>query len=243
MWSPRSFYSNFIFKGEIMVTYYKTEQTFLSGSKTLRREYYLSPEIFTTEQERIFTKQWFCAGHVSRVPEAGDYFILDAHGESVIILRDQKGEIRAFYNVCRHRGTHMCEESEGRFSKSIQCPYHAWTYSLDGRLIGAPLMKGVSDFNKDEFPLHAVYLQVWEGFIFLNLAGSPEPFQEVFAPIASKFNGWNLPILKSERRITYNVKANWKFIFQNYNECYHCPPVHPQLARISSSDSGENDLI
>jgi len=226
-----------------MVTYYKTEQTFLSGSKTLRREYYLSPEIFTTEQERIFTKQWFCAGHVSRVPEAGDYFILDAHGESVIILRDQKGEIRAFYNVCRHRGTHMCEESEGRFSKSIQCPYHAWTYSLDGRLIGAPLMKGVSDFNKDEFPLHAVYLQVWEGFIFLNLAGSPEPFQEVFAPIASKFNGWNLPILKSERRITYNVKANWKFIFQNYNECYHCPPVHPQLARISSSDSGENDLI
>jgi Rieske 2Fe-2S family protein len=88
-----------------------------------------------------------------------------------------------------------------------------------------------------------VHLQVWEGFIFLNLAQSPEPFASGFAPILDKFKGWNLPILKSERRITYNVQANWKFIFQNYNECYHCPPVHPQLARISSYDSGENDLI
>src|SRR5215208_1270155 len=132
-----------------MVTFYKPEQTFLSGSKTLAREYYLSPEIFAEEQERIFTKQWFCAGHVSRISNSGDYFVLDAHAESLIILRDHNGEIRAFHNVCRHRGTYMCEESEGRFSKSIQCPYHAWTYSLDGRLIGAPLMKGVQDFNKD----------------------------------------------------------------------------------------------
>lgn len=226
-----------------MVTFYKPEQTFLSGSKTLAREYYLSPEIFAAEQERIFTKQWFCAGHVSRIPEAGDYFLLDAFGESLIILRDHDEEIRAFYNVCRHRGTSMCEESEGRFSKSIQCPYHAWTYSLDGRLIGAPLMKGVEDFNKDEYPLHAVDLRIWEGFVFLNLAAAPEPFERTFAPIIDKFSKWNLPILKSERRIIYDVKANWKFIFQNYNECYHCPPVHPQLARISPSTSGENDLV
>ena len=184
------------------------------------------------------------AGHVSdRVPDAGDYFIRDAHGESIIILRDQNGEIQAFYNVCRHRGTHMCEESEGRFSKSIQCPYHAWTYSLDGKLIGAPLMKGVEDFNRDEFSLHVVNLQIWEGFIFLNLAKSPEPFEQAFAPLLDKFNRWNLPILKPARRINYDVKANWKFIFQNYNECYHCPPVHPQLAKISPSTSGENDLI
>jgi Rieske 2Fe-2S family protein len=225
-----------------MVVFHRPEQTFLSGSQTLSREYYLSPEIFMMEQERIFTRQWFCAGHISRVPEAGNYFVLEAYGESIIILRDQQGEIRAFYNVCRHRGTFLCEEPEGRFSKSIQCPYHAWTYSLDGRLIGAPLMKGVEDFNKDEFPLHAVALQVWEGFIFLNLARSPEPFAQVFAPILSKFKGWNIASLKSQRRIIYDVKANWKFIFQNYNECYHCPPVHPQLARISPYDSGENDL-
>jgi glycine betaine catabolism A len=178
-----------------MVTFYKPEQTFLSGSKTLAREYYLSPEIFAAEQERIFTKGWFCAGHVSRIPNGGDYFVQDAFGEGIIILRDHNEEVRAFYNVCRHRGTYMCEESEGRFSKSIQCPYHAWTYSLDGRLIGAPLMKGVEDFNREEFPLHAVHLRVWEGFIFLNLAAAPQPFEQAFAPILDKFSKWNLPML------------------------------------------------
>jgi Rieske 2Fe-2S family protein len=226
-----------------MATFFKPEQTFLSGSKTLGREYYLSPEIFAREIEQIFTRSWFCAGHVSRIPNAGDYFVLDAFGESIIILRDQNKEIRAFYNVCRHRGTHMCEETEGRFSKTIQCPYHAWTYSLEGKLIGAPLMKDVMDFNKDEYPLHAINLHVWQGFIFLNLDRPPEPFEHVFEPLLNKFEGWNLPILKSTRRILYDVKANWKFIFQNYNECYHCPPVHPQLAKISPSNSGENDLI
>lgn len=100
----------------------------------------------------------------------GDYFLAEAFGESIIVFRDQNKEIRAFYNVCRHRGTHMCEEMEGRFGKSIQCPYHAWTYSLDGKLIGASLMNNVEDFNKDDFPLYAVNLQVWEGFIFLSLA-------------------------------------------------------------------------
>ena len=123
-----------------MAAFFKPEQTFLGGSRTLGREYYLSPEIFAKEIEQIFTRSWFCGGHVNRIPNAGDYFVLDAYGESIIILRDQKQEIRAFYNVCRHRGTHMCEEVEGKFSKTIQCPYHAWTYSLDGKLIGAPLM-------------------------------------------------------------------------------------------------------
>jgi Rieske 2Fe-2S family protein len=226
-----------------MSAYLKSDKSYQPGSKTLAREYYTSLETFAAETERIFTRQWFCAGHISRIPNAGDYFLVEAFGESIIILRDQNDEIRAFYNVCRHRGTHMCEETEGRFGKSIQCPYHAWTYSLDGNLIGAPQMKDVEDFNKEEFPLHAVNLQVWEGFIFLNLAKSPERFGQVFAPLLDKFESWNLPTLKPARRIPYDVKANWKFIFQNYNECYHCPPVHPQLARISPSDSGENDLI
>jgi len=225
-----------------MNTFFKPEQIFLTGSRTLSREYYLSAEIFASEIEHIFTRSWFCAGHVSRLPEAGDFFVLDAYGENIIILRDQNGEICAFYNVCRHRGTRMCEEKEGRFSKSIQCPYHAWTYSLDGKLIGAPLMKDVVDFNKEDYPLHAVYMYVWQGFIFLNLDKSAQPFDQAFRPVLDKFDGWNLPILRSARRITYDVNANWKLIFQNYNECYHCPPVHPQLAKISPFTSGANDL-
>jgi len=228
-----------------MVTFYKPEQTFLSGSKTLAREYFVSPEIFAAETERIFTRRWFCAGHVSRIPNTGDYFLLDAYEENIIILRDQAGEVRAFYNVCRHRGTRVCEGAEGRLSKSIQCPYHAWTYGLDGKLIGAPLMKDVGDFNKDEYPLHTVHLHIWQGLIFLNLAGSPEPFEQSFAPLVEKFKhwrGWDLSKLMSERRVRYDLKANWKLVFQNYNECYHCAPLHPQLAKISPPTSGENDF-
>jgi glycine betaine catabolism A len=225
-----------------MVTFYKTDQSYLTGSRTLAGKYYTSPEIFASEQERIFFNQWFCAGHVSRIQNSGDFFVLDAFGESIIILRDQAEEVRAFYNVCRHRGTHMCEVEDGRFNKSIQCPYHAWTYSLDGKLIGAPLMKDVEDFNKEEFPLHKIRLTLWNGFIFLNMSESPRPFEQVFAPLVNKFDGWNLPKLKSARRIAYDVRANWKFIFQNYNECYHCALVHPQLDKMSPSNSGENDL-
>jgi Rieske 2Fe-2S family protein len=226
-----------------MAGFHKTAETFLSGSMTLAREYYTSEQVFAAEAERIFSQRWFCVGHVGRIPLAGDYFVADAYGESLIVLRDTAGQVRAFYNVCRHRGTRMCEEREGRLGKSIQCPYHSWTYGLDGKLIGAPLMKGVADFNRDEFPLHAASLHLWEGFIFLNFAAHPEPFELQFAPLIGKFGAWNLPALKPERRVAYDVNANWKFIFQNYNECYHCPPVHPQLARISSSDSGENDLV
>ena len=123
-----------------MSTYIKSEHSFHSGSKTLAREYYTSGEIFDAEMERIFNRQWFCAGHLSRISNAGDYFVVEAFGESIIILRDQNQRVRAFYNVCRHRGTHMCEETEGSFGKSIQCRYHAWTYNLEGNLIGAPLL-------------------------------------------------------------------------------------------------------
>jgi phenylpropionate dioxygenase-like ring-hydroxylating dioxygenase large terminal subunit len=226
-----------------MADFFRTPATFVKGSLTLAQEFFVSPEIFRTENERIFSVRWFCAGRQDRIPNAGDYFVLEAYGESIIVLRDKADTVRAFYNVCRHRGTRLREESDGRFTSSIQCPYHAWTYGLDGRLIGAPLMKDVEDFNREQYPLHALALQLWEGFIFLNMAESPEPFGQAFAPLADKFDGWNLPILKSARRIDYEVKANWKLMFQNYNECYHCPPVHPQLARISPSDSGENDLI
>lgn len=226
-----------------MATYFKTEQTYQPGSKTLAREYYTSPEIFAAETERIFSQRWLCAGHVSRIPQPGDYFLLEAFGESILLVRGEQAKVHAYYNVCRHRGTRMCEQAEGRFGKSIQCPYHAWTYALDGSLIGAPLMKDADGFDKADFPLHTVKMRIWEGFIFLNLSDSPQPFETEFAPLLKKFSEWNLPILKSAGRAVYEVAANWKFIFQNYNECYHCPPIHPQLAKITPYNSGGNDLV
>src|SRR4030095_3264589 len=105
----------------------KTVETFTSGAKTLSQNYLISEEVFAKERERIFSTQWLCVGHQSQLAKAGDYLVQEVMGESLIILRDSKGEARGFYNVCRHRGTRMCEEKSGH-AQAIQCPYHAWTY-------------------------------------------------------------------------------------------------------------------
>jgi Rieske 2Fe-2S family protein len=219
----------------------KTADTFTAGAKTLPQRYFISLEIFAKEQEEIFSTQWVLVGHQSQIAKAGDYFVQEVAGESLIIVCDQKAEMRAFYNVCRHRGTRLCEEKKGH-SSAIQCPYHAWTYGLDGRLVGAPHMDKVRDFDKAEYSLHAINLALWEGFIFVNLADEPTLLEEVFAPLAGKFTHWNLPKLRSAKRIEYDVRANWKLIFENYSECYHCPGVHPALQKLTPYDLAENDL-
>ena len=214
----------------------------LSGARTLPQRFFISEEVFAREQSQIFSSQWLCVGHQGQVANPGDYFAQDMAGESLIIVRDRNGELRAFYNVCRHRGTRLCEEKSGRFRETLQCPSHAWTYGLDGALVGAPHMDKVEGFDKAEHALHKLPLALWEGFIFVNLAETPTPLETVFAPIFRKFSHWNLPRLRSARRIEYNVVANWKLIFENYSECYHCPLVHPALSKLTPYDSAENDL-
>ena len=219
----------------------KTTETFTAGAKTLPQRYFISPEIFTKERALIFSTQWVYVGHQSEIAKAGDYFVAEVAGESLIIVRDKRGEIHGFVNVCRHRGTRLCEERSGHFS-AIQCPYHAWTYGLDGSLIGAPHMDDVPGFVKADYSLHAVNLALWEGFIFVNLAKEPHSLEEWFAPLAGKFSHWNMSILRSAKRIEYDVRANWKLMFENYWDLYHCPGVHPMLSKVSPYDSAENDL-
>src|SRR5207302_857844 len=131
----------------------------------------------------------------------------------------------------------------GRLSETIQCPYHAWTYTLDGALIGAPHMNEVAGFDKRDYPLHPVALAAWEGFLFINLARDPEPFARAFAPIERRFSRFNIERLRSGARIDYDVRANWKLVFQNYSECLHCPVIHPGLVKLTPYTSGENDLF
>jgi glycine betaine catabolism A len=219
----------------------KTADTFTSGAKTLPQRYFVSPEIFAKEQELIFSTRWVLVGHQSQIAKAGDYFVQEVAGESVIVVRDQRGEAHGFYNVCRHRGTRLCEDMTGH-SSTIRCPYHAWTYGLDGQLVGAPHMDKVQGFDKAEHSLHAIEMALWEGFIFVNLIDEPTPLEEVFGPLAGKFSHWNLPKLRSAKRIEYDVRANWKLIFENYSECYHCPGVHPALQKLTPYDLAENDL-
>ena len=235
----------------------KTAETFHAGAKALPQRYFISPDVFAEEQEKIFSRQWALVGHQSRIAHAGDYFTSEVAGESLIIVRDKRGEIHGFYNVCRHRGSRLIENRNGQLSAAIQCPYHAWTYGLDGRLLGAPHMDETPGFNKAEYPLKPARLGLWEGFIFVNLADAKEtprhseaatgrggymPLEKWFAPLAEKFARWNLPALRSAKRIEYDVRANWKLIFENYSECYHCLGVHPELSKISPYDSAENDL-
>src|SRR5882724_3636275 len=235
----------------------KTARIRSAGAKSLPQKYFVSPEMFAEEQKKIFSKQWLLVGHQSQIPDAGDYVVQQVIGESLIVIRDKSGEIRGFFNVCRHRGTRLKEDACGHAS-AIQCPYHAWTYGLDGRLIGAPHMDEVPGFDKADYPLHQVNLGLWEGFIFVNLndgearlrseatarqrSGDFISLERWFAPLNGKFSHWNMSILRPAKRIEYDVRANWKLLFENYSECYHCPGVHPMLSKVSPYDSAENDL-
>jgi len=221
--------------------FWRTTETFAAGARTLAQRYFISPEIFVREQEKIFSKQWVLVGHQSQIAQATDYFTAEVAGESLIIVRDKRGAIHGFYNVCRHRGSRLVENRNGQCA-AIQCPYHAWTYALDGRLVGAPHMDDVPGFDKADYSLHPANLTLWEGFIFVNLADFSTRLDKWFATLAEKFSRWNLPALRSAKRIEYDVQANWKLIFENYSECYHCAGVHPELSKISPSDSAENDL-
>ncbi|MEP6809153.1 MAG: aromatic ring-hydroxylating dioxygenase subunit alpha [Chthoniobacterales bacterium] len=220
----------------------KTTDTFTAGARTLPQRYFVSPEVFAEEREAIFARQWVGVGQVAELAAAGSFLVAEVAGESLLVTRDEGGAIRGFYNVCRHRGTRLCEERAGQ-AKVIQCPYHAWTYGLDGSLLAAPHMSEVPGFAKADYSLRSVRAEVWEGFVFVALAEAARPLAEVFAPLSGKFADWNLPTLRPARRIEYEVAANWKLIFENYSECYHCPGVHPMLAKVSPYDSAENDLV
>ncbi|MDA1081641.1 MAG: aromatic ring-hydroxylating dioxygenase subunit alpha [Gemmatimonadetes bacterium] len=224
--------------------FHPTTDTYRAGARTMLGEYYTSDTVLREERERVFASNWICVGRESDVAEPGAFVLADVAGESIIIVRDRGAEskVRAFYNVCRHRGTRLCAETTGRFGETIQCPYHAWTYRLDGRLTGAPHMGETEGFSMADYPLHAVALERWEGFLFVNLSKSPEPFATVFAPVNNRFARYNLASLRTVRRIDYDVKANWKLVMQNYSECLHCPTIHPELTTKLPYTSGANDL-
>ncbi len=225
-----------------MSEYRPTTSSFQPGSRTLPGEYFTSPAILAEEDERIFARGWSCVGRAARLARPGDYFIATIAGESLIVVRDREGVLRAHFNVCRHRGTRICMEESGRFKESIQCPYHAWTYGLDGRLKAAPHMQEAEGFAAGDHGLHAAALAEWEGFAFVSIARDPPPFESEWAPMRERLARFGLPGLVVGHRIVYDVRANWKLVFENYSECLHCPTIHPKLASVLPYQSGANDL-
>jgi Rieske 2Fe-2S family protein len=211
---------------------------------TLPSSWYLEERIFSLEREHIFMREWVCVGREEELPAAGDHKVLDLYGESILLLRNTKSELRAFYNVCRHRGSRICAAADeddailalkgGVVSKRrIICPYHAWTYDLDGQLLRAPFMTDHETFNFEDVQLHPVGVASWGGFIFVNLTPEDVPaFDEVISEAANRFERYPLSDLRIAHTISYEIDANWKVLCENYNECYHCGPVHPELCQI-----------
>ncbi|HIA11545.1 MAG TPA: aromatic ring-hydroxylating dioxygenase subunit alpha [Flavobacteriales bacterium] len=212
------------------------------GERTLPGKYYHDEGIYSEEVEKIFYKFWIYACREEELPNFGDYKIIKVEDESIILVRDKENEVRGHFNVCRHRGTQLCAEEKGSFeSKNIQCPYHAWTYGLDGKLIGAPLMAKEDGFNKEDCTLHHCHVHSWEGFIFISLSENPEPFEVQMEALVDKFSDWRMGDLRIAHHIEYKLDCNWKLILQNYQECYHCPGVHPLLSQLTPFQSAQHD--
>jgi len=225
-----------------VTTFHRTTESYKPGARTMPRERYTSETILAEERERIFARGWNCVGRSSRLAAAGEFIVREVAGESIIVLRDRAGKLRAFFNICRHRGTRLCREESGHFKETIQCSYHAWTYSIDGRLVGAPTMQDVPEFDKADYPLHEAALAEWEGFLFVNIMEDPPAFESAWRPVLERFARYDLPSLSVGHHVVYDVHANWKLVFQNYSECLHCPTIHPKLASVLPYQSGANDL-
>jgi phenylpropionate dioxygenase-like ring-hydroxylating dioxygenase large terminal subunit len=207
---------------------------------TMPARAYTDAAWFAEEMERVFARMWLAAGRAAELDRPGAFIRRDVAGASVLIVRTNDGSIRAFHNVCRHRGTRLCTEHHGAFRGSIQCPYHAWTYDLDGRLLAAPQMDEVDGFDRSEYPLHAVACDTWDGHIFINLAPHSPPLGEQLADLPSRFAPWQMHDLRLAHRIEYDIATNWKLVVQNYNECLHCPIIHPLLNRMHHYLAADN---
>jgi glycine betaine catabolism A len=206
----------------------------------LSREDYLGEAVWARERERIFGRTWCAVGRESDVAQPGGYLRVDVAGESVLVTRNGDGALHAFYNVCRHRGAELVDscvgDACGSFGGAIRCPYHSWTYGLDGRLIRAPFLGPVSDADATGFALAAVPVDSWGGYVFVNLAPTPETsLLDQLGDVARRVTRYPLHEVRSGARVVYEVAANWKVLAENYNECYHCGPVHPELCELVPS--------
>ncbi|MDJ0394389.1 aromatic ring-hydroxylating dioxygenase subunit alpha [Rhodococcus sp. G-MC3] len=207
--------------------------------KTLGGHTYVDPAYFAVEQEKIFEEMWFCAIRSDDIPEMGNFRTVQIGRESVLISRNRKGGIRAFFNVCRHRGALVCTEASGTVKRNFQCPYHAWTYDLDGKLIAAPNLINMPDVDRTEFGLRAVHVREWLGYVWVCIADDPPSFEDSVQGdvrerlgTIGKIDSYDTGKLALGRRITYDVKANWKLIVENFMECYHCATIHPELTEV-----------
>lgn len=212
---------------------------------TLPGRYYTDPAVFEREQRLVLEQMWVCAVRSADLAAPGAFQRVTVGRESVLVVRGRDGGLRAFLNVCRHRGAALCTEESGQGRRTLQCPYHAWTYGLDGRLIAAPNLTEMPDVDRVAYGLHAVHLREWLGYAWVSLAEEPPSFDDDVLGAAVERLGdlavveaYGTEHLKVGRRIRYDVAANWKLIIENFMECYHCGTIHPELTEVLPEFAG-----
>ena len=193
--------------------------------------FYRSSLVYELELRDLIFKSWIYAGHISEIPNAGDFRLFNVGDDSLIIVRDRSDEIHALMNICRHRGARVCEKTAGH-SKTFGCPYHGWTYSLDGTLRSARHMEMHEGFDRSDYPLKRAKISVHMGMIFVNFDEDAADFSGPLSNIATQLGAYDLANAKVAHKQTYQVDANWKFCLENYLECYHCKTAHREYAKI-----------
>jgi len=196
---------------------------------SLEQGFYTHEGLYKAELDRIFGSNWLFAGHVSQISKPGDYFLFEMDGESIIILRNKTGEIKAYANVCRHRGSRICLEPSGSV-KLLRCPYHAWAYDLDGALVSASNMD--ERFDQADYSLQRVNLETIGGLVFICLSDNPPSLANAKTDLSPALKLYGIEGLKLAAQKSYPIAANWKLAVENYHECYHCGPAHPEYAQM-----------
>ena len=205
----------------------------------LLTEFYSDPEIFRRDIDRIHLRHWICVGHESRIPKRGDWFRFDIAEESIILVRGRDDEVRALVNVCRHRGSRVCYEESGN-ARLLVCPYHAWAYDLDGRLRSTRLMG--ADFDPSGRGLPQIHLRILEGLIFVCFAEDPPGLEDAERILRASLGRYGWSNARVAHRQSYTVDANWKLATENYQECYHCTPAHPEFSRWHASEKPDEEV-
>ncbi|MBA2741823.1 MAG: aromatic ring-hydroxylating dioxygenase subunit alpha [Actinobacteria bacterium] len=228
---------------------YRATRLPVDQASTLIPDAYTSSEFHALELERVFARSWVPVCVTDEVAEPGRYVVVEVAGRSLIVCRNREGELRAHHNVCRHRGTRLCEAETGTVERFFQCPYHAWAYDLDGVLLGTPLftleagipvdqedafdISGVRSFDKADYGLHPVRVESWGCLVFVCLDDEVSPLSEELGDLPERLAGYRLAEQRLLRRVEYEIAANWKLVGENFMEYYHLPWVHPGLVRVS----------
>jgi Rieske 2Fe-2S family protein len=200
---------------------------------TLPAHYYFDPDHYQREIQQIWNRNWIYACRSSTIEKPRSYATVSIGSQTVLVLRGEDGVARAFHNTCRHRGAALCRDSAGRFGAAgIVCPYHSWRYSLQGELLQTTLQQAGEGFERRSYSLYGLPLTEWNGFIFVALSGQPPPFEKSFDLPLTRLDDWRLGTLAVGHTLKKTIKCNWKVFWENYNECLHCPGVHPRLAQL-----------